>query len=149
MRSFPLFTLALLTAMLAACANESSRPTVWSTEGSTLVRTGEVTAVHEVTVNSVQGPGVGAVVGAVLGGLIGNSVGGGDGRTLATVGGAIAGGIAGHQIEEAKSRKTVTQLTVRFQNGEVRVYHVEPGEAFRVGDQVKLVSHKGEARITH
>jgi len=47
MRSFPIFVLALLSATMAACAHDPDRATVSSTEGSTLVRTGEVTAVNE------------------------------------------------------------------------------------------------------
>lgn len=89
MRSLSLFALALLSATLAACAHEPDRSLVSSTEGSTLVRTGEVTAVNE------------------------------------------------------------TQITVRLQRGELRTYQAEPGATFRVGDRVKLVSHKGEVRITH
>lgn len=89
MRSFTFFVLALLTTTLAACANDPGRHTVSSTEGSTLVQTGEVTAVNE------------------------------------------------------------THLTIRLQNGELRVYAVGTGEVFRIGDRVRLISHKGETRITH
>ena len=89
MRSLSLFALLLWSATLAACAHDPESATVSSTEGSTLVRAGEVTAVNE------------------------------------------------------------TQLTVRLQEGELRVYQIEPGAIFRVGDRVKLVSHKGETRITH
>jgi hypothetical protein len=88
MRNFLLFLLALLSVALAACASEPGPPTVWSTEGSTLVRAGEVTAVND------------------------------------------------------------AQLTVRLQDGELRAYPVEAGVSFRVGDRVKLISHKGETRIT-
>lgn len=139
----------LCVTLLAGCAVPPSQTAVLSTQGSTLVQTGYVTEVRSVTLDQDQAPGVGAVVGAVLGGLVGNNIGGGDGRTLATVGGAVAGGVAGHQIEKSRNAKTVTALSVRFQNGEVRTYQVEPGEAFRIGDRVKLSSNNGQTRITH
>lgn len=89
MRNASLFALALLSVVLAACAHDADRSFVSSTEGSTLVRTGEVTAVNE------------------------------------------------------------TQVTVRLQEGELKTYPVEPDVTFRVGDRVKLVSRKGEVRVTH
>ena len=89
MRSISLLALALLSVALAACAHDPERSFVSSTEGSTLVRTGEVTAVNE------------------------------------------------------------TQVTVRLQEGELKTYQVEPDATFRVGDRVKLVSHKGVVGVTH
>ena len=89
MRSFSLFAVAVWSASLAACAHEPGPSTVWSTEGSTLVRTGEVTVVNE------------------------------------------------------------ARLTVRLEDGELQIYPVAPGAIFRVGDHVKLISHRGEVTITH
>lgn len=44
---------------------------------------------------------------------------------------------------------TVTELTVRFEDGRIRSFNIEPGEAFQPGDRVKVTSRNGNTRITH
>jgi outer membrane lipoprotein SlyB len=137
---------ALLAAGLAGCATQQP---ISSTEGTTMVRPASVTSVRDVTVNTNRNSGLGTIVGSVLGALIGSNIGSGTGSTVASVGGAVAGGVAGQQVGTSTATKTVTELGLRFDNGDTRTYNIEPGEAFRVGDRVKVTTHNGTTRITH
>ncbi len=91
-----------------------------------------------VAVTPVQQPGqangVGAVVGGLVGGLLGNQVGGGNGRTAATVIGAVGGGLAGNEVQKRVNAKTVYQVQVRMDDGQVRTatVGVEPPVGQRV-----------------
>jgi outer membrane lipoprotein SlyB len=113
------------------------------------VQTAQITDIRDVTLGGDQSSGIGSVAGAVLGGLAGGKVGSGTGRTITSIGGAIAGGVAGHRIESAMATRTVTELTIRFENGDVRTYNVEPGAAFRIGETVKITTNRGVTKITH
>jgi outer membrane lipoprotein SlyB len=140
---------AALLAVAGCAAQQPSQPPVSSTEGSTLVQTGQVTNVRDVTTAGGRTSGVGSLVGGVLGGLAGSHIGGGYGRTAAVVGGGLAGGVAGHEMQKAGATRKVTEVSVRFANGEVRTYQVEPGESFRIGDTVTVMTNNGVTRIGH
>lgn len=85
-----------------------------------------------------EGTGLGAVGGAVAGGLIGSQIGRGSGRTAATVIGAVGGGYAGHQVEKHVRSTKKYEMTVRFEDGNTRVFHYDSPPAWRIGDRVKL-----------
>lgn len=136
----------LFAAGIGGCATQLP---VSSTQGTTLVQTAQITDIRDVTLGGDQSSGIGSVAGAVLGGLAGGKVGSGTGRTITSIGGAIAGGVAGHRIESAMATRTVTELTIRFENGDVRTYNVEPGAAFRIGETVKITTNRGVTKITH
>jgi|GEM_PF-1450610 len=153
MRILPLLLLSISTLALTACATQRPTTTASSTEGSTWVQKAYVTEVRDVTENdgrhSAAGSTVGSILGAVIGGVAGSNIGGGFGRAIAATGGAVAGGIAGQQAGRASSSKTSLRLTIRNDSGETSTYYAEPGETFRVGDEVKIVSRNGIVRIMH
>jgi outer membrane lipoprotein SlyB len=146
MYSSRLFACTLLVASLIGCAAQQP---IASTQGTTLVQAATVTNVRDVTINSASGSGIGTIVGSVLGALVGSNIGGGTGSTVAGIGGSVAGGVAGHQLERSAGTKTVTELTVRLDNGEIRTYTIEPGESFRIGDQVRVITSNGTIRVAH
>jgi outer membrane lipoprotein SlyB len=135
----------LLTLSTAGCAVQ--QPTS-STQGTTLVQTGQVISMRDVTAGGSQSSGIGTIAGSVLGGFFGSKIGAGSGSTVAGIGGAIAGGVAGQHVERAAGTKTITELVVRLDNGDVRTYNVDPGEPFQVGDQVKVTTRNGTSMVT-
>lgn len=142
-------SIGLLTvALLAGCASQQSQPAM-STQGTTLVQTGQVINVRDVTVRGGRPSGLGAFAGAVLGGVAGSRIGTGHGSTVASIGGALAGGMAGQHVEESAASNSMTEVTVRLDSGEIRTFNVEPGAAFRIGDTVKITTSGGETKVTH
>lgn len=98
---------------------------------------GTVEAVREVEKKG-EGTGLGAVAGGVLGGILGHQVGGGKGRDLATVAGAVGGAFGGHQIEKNVRSEKQVQVTVRFDDGNVRTFTQANNAGWRNGDRVRL-----------
>jgi outer membrane lipoprotein SlyB len=145
MRNPRLLMSVFLCAALAACA---SYEPLMSTDGGTLVRTGQVVDVRDVTVSDNRTSGVGSFVGTILGAVAGSTVGGGNGRSLATAGGAVVGNVAGNRMEAAAATRNRTALTVRFENGDTRSYDLDPDPTLRIGQQVQVVTHLGRTTIT-
>lgn len=138
----------LAAALLAACASSTpNAQMISSTQGSTVVRGGQVTDVRDVAVEGGRSTGLGALVGSVLGGIAGSTIGGGNGSTVASIGGAAAGGIAGQHVEQAGHSSRATEVTVRFDDGDVRSYKLAPGESFRIGDMVTVSTGHDGTRI--
>ncbi|MEN3363721.1 MAG: outer rane lipoprotein SlyB [Burkholderiales bacterium] len=112
-----------------------------------MVETGEVTQVRDVSVSGGRTSGVGSFVGSVVGAIAGSNIGGGYGRTAAAIGGTVAGGVAGQRVEQSGSGSRFTELTVRFPNGDVRIYNVDPSENYRIGDTVQVSASQGTTRV--
>jgi outer membrane lipoprotein SlyB len=154
MHLLPLLAWPLTATMMTGCLSQpemqpdSSLAPVSSTEGVTLVRSGIVTDVRDVTLRGGKSSAAGSLVGSMLGGFAGSAIGGGHGRTLATIAGAAAGGMAGQYAGKPRE-KSATKLTVRHENGDVNIYDAEPGATFRVGDAVKIITQRGNVKITH
>ena len=142
----PLSAAALAIALLSGCAS-APPPAVMSTEGSTVVQTGRVTQVRDVTVRGGRTSGVGSFIGTILGGVAGSKIGSGNGSTAAGIGGAIAGGVAGQRAEEAGKVNASTEVTVLLDSGENRVYRVDAGEPFRTGDTVRVTTVNGVSKV--
>ena len=98
--------------------------------------------VESVTQKSQQGKSsaVGLVGGALIGGLLGNQVGKGTGKTVATVAGAAGGAYAGSEIEKKAGEKTVTVVTVRMDDGQMRSFDFENEVPILAGDRVQVVN---------
>jgi len=138
-------------ALLAGCATGSNSASVYDrsqAQREQVVRLGTVESVREVTIDRGQ-TGVGTAGGAIVGGVAGSTIGGGRGQIIASVLGAIAGGVAGQAVEGGLSKRTGLEITVRFENGEVRSIVQEADEKFYVGDRVRVLSGSGVTRVTH
>jgi len=144
-----LMTLSIMGLALAGCVSRPPPVPVSSTEGTTWVQKGHVTDVRDVTENGGENSVIGSAVGALVGSIVGNNIGAGTGRTLSTIGGAAAGGVTGQAIGRSSSNRISTKLTVQSESGDINVYYAEPSEAFRIGDEVKIVSNNGKVKITH
>ena len=119
-----------------------------STEGSTIVQTGRVTQVRDITVRGGRTSGVGSFIGSILGGVAGSKIGSGAGSTAAGIGGAIAGGVAGQRVEETGKVNASTELTVQLDDsGENRIFRIDQGEPFRIGDTVRVTTVNGVSKV--
>ncbi len=85
-----------------------------------------------------EGSGLGLIGGAVVGGLLGNQIGGGKGKTVGAVVGAVGGGYAGNEIEKSARSAKHYEITVRFDDGNTRVYTEAQPPALRTGDRVRV-----------
>ena len=138
-------------AAVAGCATGSNSGSVYDrnqVQREQIVRYGTIESVRPVTIERDQS-GVGTVGGAVVGGVAGSSIGGGRGSIITSVLGAIAGGLAGNAIEGGVGKKQGVELTVRFENGEIRSIVQEADEQFYAGDRVRVLSGTGATRVTH
>ena len=149
--------LALVASALAGvtfisgCAQPSASSNVYTysqAQREQVVRVGTVTGVRPIVIKNDATTGAGMVAGGALGGVAGNSVGGGNGRTLAIVGGAILGALAGNAVEDQAGRTDGLEITVRLDNGEMRVIAQAGDIPIVVGQRVQLVSGAGPTRVT-
>ena len=100
---------------------------------------GVVESVREVRQEG-EGSGLGAVGGAVVGGLIGNQVGGVRGRTVGAVVGAVGGAYGGNEAEKAIRAKKRYDITVRFDDGNTRVFSDSNPPPLQRGDRVRMMN---------
>ena len=136
---------------ISGCAQPSASSNVYTysqAQREQVVRVGTVTGVRPIVIKNDATTGAGMVAGGALGGVAGNSVGGGNGRTLAIVGGAILGALAGNAVEDQTGRRDGLEITVRLDNGEMRVIAQEGDIPIVVGQRVQLVSGAGPTRVT-
>ena len=147
-------TVLACVAMLAGCQSMGSSmggssyaPRQVRTEQT--VRLGTVESVREVEIQ-IDEAGVGTVAGAVIGGIAGSSIGGGRGSLISGVVGAVAGGVAGNLAEKNLRRARGLEITVRLRNGDLVAITqaLEPGDDFRAGDPVRILSGGGVTRVT-
>nr|WP_246129343.1 glycine zipper 2TM domain-containing protein [Verticiella sediminum] len=135
---------------LAGCANQSASGNVYSfgqAQREQVSRAGTVLNVRNITIQPEQSTGAGTVAGAALGGLAGNQIGGGSGRTIATVVGGLAGALAGTQAERGLEKRAGYEITVRLDNGEVRVVAQEADVQLYAGQRVQVISGSGTTRV--
>lgn len=99
---------------------------------------GVIESVREVSAAG-EGSGLGAAGGAVVGGLLGHQVGGGSGKQIATVVGAVGGAVAGNEVEKRVKSTRSYDITVRLDDGSVRVLSETNPPSWRSGDHVKIV----------
>lgn len=149
LRALGLAILAGIT--LAGCASSRSGNVYTRDQArqEMTVRMGVIESIREVTLEGTKS-GTGTMAGAAVGGVAGSNIGGGKGQIVGAILGAVAGGVAGHAIEEGATRKQAMELTVRLDNGQMVavVQEGDPNE-FRNGDRVRLLSGRGDTRVTH
>jgi outer membrane lipoprotein SlyB len=150
MKMTRLFTLGLLSLLLAACASSNSGSVYSRDDARKLqtVRTGVVESVRQVKLEGTKSP-VGTIAGAAVGGVAGGSIGHGRGSAIAAVIGAVAGGIAGTAVEEGVTRKDALEITVKIDGGALVAIVQEDDEEFRAGDKVRLIELDGTTRVSH
>lgn len=113
------------------------------------VKMGVVENVRSVRLEGTES-GVGTVAGAAVGGIAGSEIGQGKGSAVAAVLGAVVGGVAGAAAEEAVTRKSGLEITVRLDSGRtIAVVQEDTGERFAVGNRVRILESGGQARVTH
>jgi outer membrane lipoprotein SlyB len=100
---------------------------------------GVVQSVHEVDTKGA-GSGVGAVGGGVVGGVLGHQVGDGDTQKIATVVGAVGGAVLGNEAEKQVRHTKTYEITVRFDDGAIRMITEPTAPSWHVGDKVKVVN---------
>lgn len=136
--------------LLGGCAYNggSADYRAYETRGEQSVRFGVVESVREVRIDPHE-TGVGTAGGAVLGGLAGSNVGGGNGQVAGAIGGAILGGIIGQNIERSANERRGLEVTVLLDSGRYIAVVQEADEPFRAGDRVRILSGRGNTRVTH
>lgn len=150
MRMQAIVVAALAAATLAGCAGSRSGEVYTRDQArqEMTVRMGVVESVRPVALEGTRS-GVGSLAGAAVGGVAGSSVGGGKGQVVGAILGAVAGGVAGHAIEEGSTRKPGMEITVRLDSGQIiAVVQEGDSEQFRSGDRVRVLSGRGETRVS-
>jgi outer membrane lipoprotein SlyB len=99
---------------------------------------GVIESTREVSARA-ETSGLGAIGGAVVGGVLGNQVGSGRGQEIATVVGAVGGVIAGNEIEKRVLATKTYEITVRLDDGSVRVLNQAAAPSWRSGDRIRIV----------
>lgn len=148
-RTAAVVALSLLT--LAGCATQSSSSAVYragDTQREQTVRMATVEAVRAVTIQR-DSKGIGLVGGAVVGGIAGSGVSSSDRKSnIGAVLGAIAGTVAGQAIEERANQREGLEITVKYDNGDVRVIVQEADVDLKPGDRVRVISGGGVTRVS-
>jgi outer membrane lipoprotein SlyB len=131
--------LAKLDAPKTSAAHRAATKTHSAPLAARCSECGVVQSVREIDTKG-EGSGLGAVGGAVAGGVLGHQVGNGDGNTIATVIGAVGGAVAGNEVEKRVKTTKSYQITVRLEDGSIRVISEANATSWRSGDKVKLVN---------
>lgn len=141
---------AALLTVLSGCAPSLSGGAYTRDEArrEQTVRMGVVESVRQVQIEGTRS-GIGPAAGAVVGGIAGSTVGQGRGAAVGAVLGSVAGGVAGQAAEEAGTRRSGLEITVKLDSGNLIAITQEADEAFRAGDRVRILTGGGVARVTH
>jgi outer membrane lipoprotein SlyB len=142
-----LFIMALL---LAGCASDRQGGvgSAGNADNVAVIKLGVVENVTPIEMDASSGSG--AAIGSVFGQVGGASSGGGRGSAAGSILGSVLGGTLGHQSGIAT--RPGMEIWVRLDGEEGKsTYVMQPGnpEAFKVGDRVRVVRKRGEARVEH
>ena len=150
MRKFQYIALALIAALLAACASSNSGDVYRREDARKVqsVRMGVIESVRNVKLEGTNS-NIGTAAGAVVGGIAGSSVGEGKGSAIGAVIGAVAGGLAGAAVEEVATRTDGVEITVKLDNGSLIAIVQEATETFTPGERVRLIESGGNTRVSH
>jgi len=141
---------AVLGLALGGCAYHygSGDYRGYQVRGEQSVRFGVVDSVRPVRINP-RDTGLGAATGAIAGGIAGSNVGGGSGQIVGALGGAILGGVIGQNVEQSANERRGEEITVLLDSGKYLAVVQEADESFRPGDRVRVLSGRGNTRVTH
>lgn len=141
-----------LIFQLSSCVPATQTGTSYSRREARVlqqVKIGKVLEVAEVVIEGTKS-GAGGIVGGAVGAIAGRNTGSGAGGEIAAVLGGAVGSVVGAKIEEARTRASGREYTIRLENGEVVsvVQAFDPKILIFAGDDVKLLSQKGNYRVT-
>ena len=155
MQKKSIFQVLLLGSVLAmsACIPSKQTGTTYSRNEARTVQNIQIGRVLDVTAVTIEGTktGLGGVVGGAVGGIAGNSVNNGVEGDIAAVLVGAAGALIGAKAEEAFTKATGTEYTLRLENGKIISVvqaNDEKAEAIVAGDTVKLLSQGTTFRVT-
>ena len=100
---------------------------------------GTVEAVREIEQKG-EGSWIGPVAGGVGGAILGKQVGKGKGNTIMTILGAAGGAYAGNEIEKRVRTSKHWEVSVRLDDGTVRLVTYDAAPAWRGGERVRYVN---------
>ena len=145
-----LATTLTLIALLTGCASGVGGKDYTRAQARTVqeVEMGRVDSVREVRIEGTKTP-IGAGAGAVVGGVAGSTMGGGKGSIVGAAVGAVLGGLGGAAAEEAVTRKTGVEITVKLDSGRMLAITQAADEVFREGDRVRVLTGGGVTRVSH
>ena len=148
-RAIVLSTL-LVGLFLTGCATHEKSASTYSAhqvQREQTVRFAVVEGVREVTIDRGS-YGTGTAAGAVVGGVAGSTVGGRREGIVGAVLGAVAGGIVGQAIENSANKKAALEITLRYDNGDLRAIVQEIDEQrFFPGERVRVLQSGGTTRV--
>lgn len=121
---------ARTAAPVAATAKTSA-----TTAAASCTSCGKVTAIKLVEKQGESSVG-GMVAGGAVGALLGNQIGKGTTRDIATLAGAAGGAYAGKKIEENVKTVKRWDVSVRFDNGDERLFSFDKDPGFSVGSPI-------------
>ena len=149
-RVYPLVLVATAIFILGGCASGTGGKDYTRAQARVVqeVEMGVVESVREVRIEGTKTP-IGAGAGAVVGGVAGCTVGGGRGSVVGAAVGAVLGGLGGAAAEEAVTRKTGVEVTVKLDSGRLFAITQTADEAFRTGDRVRVLTGNGVTRVSH
>lgn len=147
-RALFVFTLSVL-AVSAGCTFPSKNSLY---DRSAAGRTMNVDLGKVVDVRDVQVSGRQTVVGVGGGGLMGRAAasgGSGVGGAVAQAAGAIGGAIVGEAVEEAATRRTAQEITIKLNNGDTIavVQELKSEGRFAVGENVQVMQGSGGTQV--
>jgi outer membrane lipoprotein SlyB len=143
--------IAVSALVLGACAYPPAGPGdyhAYQTGSAQSVQFGVVESVREVRLHGPNS-GFGGATGAAVGMVAGSHVGGGSGQFVGAVVGTLLGGLVGSNMEQAATERPGIEITVMMDSGKYLSIVQEAVEPFQSGDRVRILSGRGQTRVTH
>ncbi len=141
---------AALMALTAGCATNERSASVYSgsqAQREQTVRLAVVEGVRDVIIDRGS-QGTGTAAGAVVGGVAGSGIGGRREGYAGAVLGAVVGGVLGQAMEGSANRKAAVEITLRYENGDLRAIVQEADDQrFASGDRVRVLQSGGVTRV--
>ena len=137
-----------LAIAVAGCTFPSSSRIIPAAQANVLQRAdaGVVTSVRQVTIEG-QRSNLGMYGGGLMGAAAGSG-GRGVGGAVVQATGAVAGAVVGQAVEEAATRKSAQEITIRMDDGSTVVVTQEAATGlFQDGDRVRVLNGGGGARV--
>jgi outer membrane lipoprotein SlyB len=142
--------IAAVVALTAGCATNERSASVYSgnqAQREQTVRLAVVEGVRDVIIDRGS-QGTGTAAGAVVGGVAGSGIGGRRDGYAGAVLGAVMGGVLGQAVEGSANRKAAVEITLRYENGDLRAIVQEADDQrFAAGDRVRVLQSGGITRV--